>query len=47
MLKEIVEAFRQGLLEGERELAVAVFGKELRYARGSTKPAAFSETSMR
>jgi hypothetical protein len=26
MLKETIEAFRQGLLEGERDLAVAEFG---------------------
>lgn len=29
MLKDLIEAFKQGLLEGERELAAATFGKEL------------------
>lgn len=34
MLREIIEAFRQGLLEGERELAVAEFGEALLSAVG-------------
>lgn len=37
MLKEIIEAFKQGLLEGEREMAVAVFGKELLAAVSDAK----------